>query len=299
MKHFFLLLFLFPFVTNVNAQQLITEVTPLGYRSVNEIVQIVRPLVAPGGSVRGFQGQLVVTTTPKIMVEVRKLLAVLDKTPARLMISVKRGKSIVSKQNSASVRGQFGKLSINKGGSTSGDAHSGHHGNEKKSLSIRLNSNSQDDQSNLIQQVQVLEGSEAYISAGEEIPVRNRGVVSGQNGVYGYDSTTFYPATTGFYATPRITGDEVFLELNTVSRQRNSLRTNTHNPRQGWQSAPNISVSNVRTTARGNLGEWIAIGSINQSESSRQTGIGSLTHQQENSSEQLFVRVVKIQGLGR
>lgn len=297
MKNIFLLLLLcFSLVTTANAQQMKTEVISLGYRSINEIIPLVRPLVSPGGSVGGLQGQLVVTTTPKKMAEVRKLLAVLDKPPARLLISVKRGKSLNSKQGSASIQGQAGNLTLNSGGINADDSHSGHHGKEEGSLSVRLKSNSQNEQSSVIQQVQVLEGREAYISAGEEIPVRNRGTVAGPNGVYDYDSTAFYPATTGFYAIPRLNGDEVFLEINTVSRQRNNLRINTHNSRQGWQSGPNIAVSNVRTIARGKLGEWIAIGGINQSGSSRQGGIGSSSRQRQDLSTQIYVRVVEIRG---
>ncbi len=300
MKHsFIVLLFCLSLVTTANAQQLKTEVIPLGYRSINEIIPLVRPLVSPDGSVGGLQGQLVVTTTSKKMAEVRKLLAVLDKSPARLLISVKRGKSLSSNQGSASVQGAAGNITINEGGIATGDTHKEHHGKEGNSLSVRLKSNSQNEQSNLIQQVQVLEGREAYISAGEEIPVRNRGVVAGPNGGYGYDSTAFYPATTGFYAIPRLKGDEVFLEINTVSRQRNNLRINTHDSRQGWQSGPNIAVSNVRTTARGKLGEWIAIGGINQSGSSRQSGIGSSSRQQQDLSTQFYVRVVEIRGPAR
>ncbi len=297
MKRFCLILLFYTVtVSFAQAQQMVTEVIPLGYRSINEIVPVVRPLISPGGSVSGLQGQLVVTATPQKMAEVRKLLAVLDKAPARLLISVRRGKSSRGQQGSASVQGRAGNLSINNGGLVIGGKHSGHRNEEGNSLSLKMKSNSQNEQSSITQQVQVLEGREAYISAGEEIPVRNRGAAIGPGGIYGYDSTAYYPAVTGFYAIPRLNGDEVFLEINTVSRQRNNIRMNGRHPQQGWQSRQDIAVANIRTTARGKLGEWIAIGAIDQSGSSRQGGIGSSSRQQQTVTSQIFVRVEEIKG---
>ena len=300
MKQFFLLLLFYTTVFSaVQAQQMVTEVIPLGYRSINEIAPIIRPLISPAGSVSGLQGQLVVTATPQKMVEVRKLLATLDKAPARLLISVKRGNISTEKQGSASVQGRAGNLSINNGGIVLGDRHSGQYNEDKSSLSVKMKSNSQNEQSNITQQVQVLEGREAYISAGEEIPVRSRSTVIGPGGIYGYDNMAYYPAVTGFYAIPRLNGDEVFLEINSISRQRNNLRINGRYPPQGWQPRPSFAVANISTTARGKLGEWIAIGGIDQSGSSRQGGIGSSYRQQQTFASQIFVRVEEIKGASR
>lgn len=295
MKHFFLpLLFCIILVAPANAQQMNTEIIPLGYRSVSEIIPLIQPLVLPYGNVSGLQGQLLVTATPQQLAQVRKVLSALDKAPARLLISVKRGNNSTDKQGSASVQGRAGNLSINNGGIAIGDRHSGQHNVDKSSLSVKMKSNSQNEQSNITQQVQVLEGREAYISAGEEIPVRNRGTVIGPGGIYGYDNTDFYPAVTGFYATPRLNGDEVFLEINTVSRQHNNLRISGRYPQRGWQPRPNIAVANISTTARGKLGEWIAIGGIDQAVSTRQSGIGSGSRQQQAAKSQIFVRVEEI-----
>lgn len=276
----------------VLAQQTVTEVIPLGYRSLFEIIPIVQPLIAPEGSVSGLQGQLVVTATPQKMVRVRKVLASLDKAPARLLISVRRGDSRIVKQDSASVQGNVGNVSINNGGIDIGQPHH-ESGNSTSGLSVRAKSNRENVQYNITQQVQVLEGREAFIAAGQEVPVRNRGVTAGPNGIYSYDSTSYYPAVTGFYATPRLNGDEVFLELNTISRQSNNIRINGRQPQQ------NFAVNNIRTTARGKLGKWIAIGGTAQSGESRQHGIASANHQQRESSSQLYVRVEEISRQGQ
>jgi len=289
MKHFFLLLLFCVSLATAYAQQMVTEVIPLGYRTANEIIPVIRPLVSPSGSVNGLQGQLVITATPQQLVQVRKVLSALDKTPVRLLISVRRGNTYSGRQDSASVQGRVGNISNNKSGTAIGAS-----ARDKKEdkLSVQAQSKQRDEELNITQQVQVLEGREAHIYTGEEIPVRNRGAVSGPGGVYIYDSTEFYPAVTGFYATPRINGDEVFLEINSVSRKRNNIRTNGRHPRQGRQSA---AVSNVSTTVAGKLGEWIAIGNIDQSGLSRQSGIAAGSKQQQESTSQIYVRVEKLQ----
>ncbi len=300
MKQFCLILLLYTATAGfVQAQQPVTEVIPLGYRSINEIIPLIRPMVAPDGYVSGLQGQLVVTATPQKMAEVRKLLTTLDRAPARLLISVKRGNNLSGRQGSASIQGQTGNLSINNGGIIIGGRAPGLHHDEQDGLSVKMKSNSQNEQSSITQQVQVLEGREAYISAGEEFPVRNRGTVIGPGGVYGYDSTEYYPAGTGFYAIPWLNGNEVLLEINTISRQRSNLRIIGRYPQQGWQSRQNVAVSNVSTRVRGRLGEWIAIGGIDQSGSTRQSRIGSGSRQQQAAKSQIFVRVEEIKGVKR
>ena len=270
------------------AQQLVTEVLPLGYRSINEVIPLVRPLVRPSGSVTGLQGQLVVTATPQQMAEVRRVLGKLDKSPVRLLISVRRGNSRTSKQDSASVQGRAGNIAINNGAATVGSKDENRH-IEQNSLLLNMKSHQRAVESNITQQVQVLEGREAYISTGQVVPVRNRGAVAGSGGIYRYDSTAFYPAVTGFYTIPRLNGDEVFLEMNTVSRKRNNLKV------KGYHRQQNIAVSNINTSVSGKLGEWIVIGNIDQSGVNKDRGIAAISRQQQSASSTVSVRVEKFQ----
>ncbi len=295
MKRFSLLLLLYLSTAVIgHAKQLVTEVIPLGYRTVNEVIPVVRPLVYPAGSISGIQGQLVVTATPQALEQVHKVLAALDKSPARLLISVRRGDSLTSKQDSASVQGRKGNIAINKGGiivesSTAGSTSTN---SEQDSLTVKAKSNRQTADMNITQQLQVLEGHEAYISTGEEIPVRNRSSMIGPYGIYRYDTTEFYPAVTGFYTIPRLNGDEVFLEINTVSRKHKSIRTYGN---YSWDGRQDATVSNVRTSITGKLGEWIAIGNVDQTEAIRGGGIAAIERQQQASSSQIYVKVEKIE----
>ena len=284
-----LLLFCLSASSVADAEQTVTEVIPLGYRSMHEIIPLVRPLVSPLGTVSGLQGQLVVTATPQQLAQVGKLLAALDRPPARLLISVRRGNSRAVDHDSASVQGQAGNVAINNDGVTAGIPADSQKP-ERESLSIAMKSRKQVEEENITQQVQVLDGREAYIASGEEVPVRNRGVMPGPAGGYRYSSTEFYPAITGFYVIPRLRGDdEVYVEINTVSRERNNLRMNGSRPRQS------VAVANVSTSVSGKLGEWLVIGAIDQSGSVRNRGIASITGRQGNVSSGISVKFEKIQ----
>jgi len=288
MRQLFLLLILCVYVfTAAYAQQMVTEVIPLAYRSMHEIIPLIRPLVSPSGSVTGLQGQLVVTATPRQLTEVRKILGALDSSPVRLLISVRRGKTRTGSSGSASVQGNAGNIAINNG--VTADLPADSRQSDRDYLSLRMKAQQLTEEENITQQVQVLEGREAYISAGEEIPVRNRGVAVAPGGVYQYNSTEFYPAVTGFYAIPRLNGDEVYLEINTVSRQRDNVKINGYYPRQ------NISVSNISTSVTGKLGDWLVIGNVDQSGASRNRGIAAMSRQQQDASSLISVRVEKIQ----
>ena len=73
----------------VPAQNLVTEVIPVGYRSAAELVPILQPLIPPPGGVSGISNQLVIRTTPENLEEIRGVLASIDRAPANLMISVR------------------------------------------------------------------------------------------------------------------------------------------------------------------------------------------------------------------
>ena len=280
-------------MSNADSRQMVTEVIPLGYRTIHEIMPVIRPLVAPSGSVTGLQGQLVVTATPRDMAKVHEVLAALDRSPARLLISVSRGDRETAAKDSASIQGQAGNLSINKSSVSVGSA-AGHSDANRDSLAVQATINRRSEAMNITQQVQVLEGREAYILAGQEIPVRNRGAVAGPGGIYRYDNTEFYPAVTGFYAIPRLRGDEVVLEINSLSRRHNNMKmeVNGRGFQRGVQPA---RVSNLSTSVTGRLGDWIMLGNIDESTVNKQSGIAAASQQTKNSSSQIFLKVEKIQ----
>src|SRR5262249_58812951 len=62
----------------------VMEVITLGYRQAEEVIPLLRPLLAPGGALTGASNQLIVRTTPANLAELKKVLAVMDSEPRQL-----------------------------------------------------------------------------------------------------------------------------------------------------------------------------------------------------------------------
>ena len=71
------------------AERMVTEIFTVGFRPLEEVVPLLRPLVPAPGSVGGVGDQLVVRTTPGNMRDIRRILETINKAPANLMISVR------------------------------------------------------------------------------------------------------------------------------------------------------------------------------------------------------------------
>src|SRR5688572_25798016 len=72
----------------VAAAQMVLEVIPLKYRTAEELIPILQPMLPREGSISGLRGQLVIRTTAANLEEVRKILSSIDVAPRRLLITV-------------------------------------------------------------------------------------------------------------------------------------------------------------------------------------------------------------------
>ena len=75
--------------TTSAAGAMVTEVFTAGYRPVDELVHILRPMVPKPGSVSGAYGKIIIRTTVENMRGVKEILATLNRAPANLLISVR------------------------------------------------------------------------------------------------------------------------------------------------------------------------------------------------------------------
>src|SRR5262245_38002905 len=135
------------------AQGTVLEVIPLRYRTVDQVLPVVQPMLAKGGTVSGLQGQLVVRTTPGNMEEIRRILASIDTMPRRLLISVR--------QDAYAAYGEHGTSVSGRGGTGGQDG-----------LRARVVDTSSADSDRNTQTVQVTEGSTAFIRVGQSVPVQ-------------------------------------------------------------------------------------------------------------------------------
>ena len=247
------------------SQNSVVEVIALRYRTAQEMIPILQPMLAPGGTLSGFQGQLVVRTTPANLEEIKRILASVDTAPRQLLITVRQDADITSESSAAgisgSVGGERGRVTVPGTRDTRGGNVVLREGDDRVRVHV-IEGRSNETDSNT-QSVRVMEGREAFVRIGQSVPVRGREVrrvvVGGQVVEQVVDSTQYRDVSTGFYVLPRVSDDRVTLD---ISPQRETLSR---------QVPGGVSVQSVVTTVTGRLGEWMEIGGIGQDASGQQT----------------------------
>jgi Type II secretory pathway, component PulD len=270
----------------LHAEEMILEVIPLKSRMSSDVVEILRPLVAPGGTVTGMNNQLIIKTTPDNLAELMRVLESLDKPPRRLLISVRQDSAGISYGQEQALSGKYSQGDVTTEIKDPSRTHEGLvvSAQDEKGNVVRYRqqdkSATSNDQNSF--RVQSTEGYPAFINAGQSIPVPNRTTYVTPNGVVVNDATEYMDATTGFYVLPRLNGDQVTL-LVAPSLSKASPG-----------KAPVFDVQNVETTATGRLGEWIAIGGINQDMNSSNRRILSSSSSQRQLSNTILIKVDEV-----
>lgn len=271
--------------TGARAQQTVLEVIPLRYRTAPEVIQILQPMLAREGSLSGFQGQLVVRTTPANLEEIKRILASLDTPPRQLVITVRQdadaGRSASTAEVSGSVGGEHGRVTV----PGTRDARGGNavlrEGDDSVRLHVLEGSGSRGERNT--QSVRVMEGREAFLRIGESMPVRERqvqrSVVGGRVVEQVVETTQYRDAAGGIYVLPRVSGDRVTLD---ISAQRESLLR----PAQGG-----ANVQSLVTTVSGRLGEWIEIGGVSRGASGQRSELLGRTTTTARDSRRVQIKV--------
>jgi len=191
--------------TPAHAQKTVLEVITLKYRTAEQVIPVLEPLVPKPGTLSGLQQQLIVRTTPANLADIKQVLTTLDAVPRRLLITVRQDAAL-----------------------DSGRA------NSTRSLDSDRNT----------QTLQVLEGSSAFIRTGQAVPLPQRQVlrttVNGRIVGSVIDSVEYRDVMTGFHALPRLTGDRVTLE---ISPQRDTLSTPDQNLPHGSVNVQRITTT--------------------------------------------------------
>lgn len=218
------------------------ETIPLHYRTAEELLPVLQPLVPAGAVVTGTGDALFVRADAATLAQLRDAVANLDRAPRQLLITV--GQVTSAQDRATSVRGS--------GTIGSGDVQVGVNRPPSSSAGgqVTVRSDTASDELRNVSSVRALEGYETYVSLGQARPYASTTVTGG--GHYPpvvSQSTGFRDVQTGFYATPRVNGDRVTLD---ISPRQQSL-TGTH------RNAP-VTTGSVNTTVTGRLGEWMQIG---------------------------------------
>lgn len=274
------------------AQATVLEVIALRYRTAEQVMPVLKPLLSPGGTMSGMQNQLIVRTTPANLAELKQVLATLDAQPRQLLITVRQDSMLDRERTQADVAGRItgGNVAATVPGSTNagGGTVTVQRGNDI--LRGRIDSTRSNESDGNTQSLRVLEGNSAFIRAGVSVPVRSqapvRTIVNGRV-VESYGNAVEYrDVASGFYVVPRLAGDRVTLEINP---QRESLATPDQNLPRG-----SVNIQQASTTVSGRLGEWIEVGGIVQSaDTQRSVTLGS-TRESSRDNRQILLKVEEV-----
>lgn len=270
-------------LTPMASAQTTVEVVPLKYRKSEQVIPVLQPLLGRDSSVTGFQNQLVVRATPAELAQVKRVLADIDTMPKRLLITVRQDADLDRDRREVELSGSIGndnaRITVPGSRSQSGGNVVFRDGDDR--LRGRVVDSQRSSSSSTSQSIRVLEGSSAFIRAGESRPVRSRQVVrtvvNGQIVDRVVEGTDYHDASTGFSVVLRVQGNIVTLD---IDPQRETF----DNGRRGT-----VNVQRVVTTVSGRLGEWIDLGGANESRSDGQSTL--LGRSSTSSSERRGVQV--------
>jgi hypothetical protein len=253
------------------------EIIVLKYRAAEQLIPIVQPLVGKDGAVTGMQNKLIVRTTASRMKDVKQVIAGLDTQPRKLMITVRQNVAREALEQEASVfsRGRMTIPETATEGGLKAEAGGGSNRVGGKVVSTRDIEDSRD-----TQRIQVLEGNQAFIRAGQSVPYTTQTVIQNGRHVTVTEGTTYRDVTSGFYVVPRISGEQVMLE---ISPQRNTVG-----------ASGSVNIQQAATTLSGRLGEWIELGGVGGQSATGGSGTVYSTRSTSSDKRSIFVKVEEV-----
>ena len=168
------------------------EVIPLHNRTVEEVMPSLRPLLEPGGTLTGMQGQLILRASDANRAEIKQALAALDTIPRQLTITVRQSLNRSDTRQSAEL---FGKIDGRHVDITLPPAGTGgaqlEIAGDSARIGARLDDRSLDQVSQVSQHLRVADGGRALIHASVELPYTLRERVAGPHGTIERESVVF------------------------------------------------------------------------------------------------------------
>ena len=268
------------------AREMQLEVIELYTRSADEMVQLLKPMLAPGGSISGTGDKLVIRTTPQNLAELRIIIDQVDAAPRRLRITVRQDIFAPGLERDLEVSGSVGSdgVRVTVPPNTSSQTSSGAAANtdNENRVRIRVESTQTEDTGSTVQTVQVNEGQAAFIALGESIPIRTYSVAVGVVGFAAGETVVYRDVEAGFFAVARMRGDEVTVQVSSSADAVLSRRTGA------------IRIERVSSVLSGRSGEWMEVGSVTLSADREETGIISYRSNTQRDQRRTWIKVEEV-----
>ncbi len=268
--------------TVAHSDELTLEIVQLEHTLANDVLPLVQPLIAPGGTLTGMHDRLVIKTTPENLIEIKNVLAAFDRAPKTLRITVKQEHSQNSRIQEDAVSGRFSAGNVSARLADPG-THDGasvgirdRHGDAVRYRA--LNTQTSDDR-RVSHFVTTLEGRSALIQTGQSMPYPHSSAIYDAYGVTVREGIDYRDVSSGFYVTPRTHGQQVTLEIA---------------PQLERADPKDRGVINTRyssTTISGRLGEWISLGGANEADSGNDSALLARTRRHGTDVYGIWVKV--------
>jgi len=249
------------------------QIIDLKNRPADEIIPVIRPMLKPNDAITGTGFQLFIRTDAKTLEEVTRLLNVMDTAPRNLVIKVRNNLDSVSTSTELNTSGNY----------EIGDdvrVIVGDRPPRNEGTKVRINSNKNTTNRNAEHMIRVIEGGKAFITAGQIRPYEHRTIIRHRHGVSVYDSVDYQDVTSGFYVSPRLTGNGNV-----------SLQVQPHYRSVSEKSRGTIDVQEADTTLETKLGEWVQIGGVNTDENTKGSGILSTSRNASDQQSAIYIKV--------
>ena len=257
---------------------MIIETFDLRYRSTEEIIPIIKPMLANEASITGTGYKLIIKSTPENLEQIKTLLTELDVDQTQLIIHVAVNNKQVMRDSEASVSAQATNdgTSISIGNRPPRSTSTTSSTDDRIKYDARIIDNSQHRDQPVSQVVRVSEGYWATIQMGQAVPIASR--IRNPDGTV-TESVTWRNVTSGFRVMPRTNGDQVTL---TIMPHSDSI--DPANP-------GSINTSGMETTISGKIGQWIHIGGTQELNANDTAGISYRTRVRETTHNQIWLKV--------
>lgn len=267
------------------AEPMLLEIIPLRHRLVADILPVLQPLLADGGTVTGANGQIIVRSTPGNIADLRAVLATIDSPYRRLLITVRQDSAARFDSSGQALSGAFdagdarGTFAASPGSDADAVVAGGDSG-----ATVRYRTygtESYDDRRNE-HRVQTLEGQPAFIRTGQSVPYGSESVIVSGAGAVVTRGIEYRDVDAGVYVVPYVNGDRV------------TLRISPRLDRLAAGGGGTIETQAVDTTIAGSLGQWLPLAGASQDEHADDAGMLASTRRAGAQSRGIWVRVEEL-----
>lgn len=234
------------------------EIIDLQYRTAQEVIPVLEPLLESGGALTGTDYKLFVRASAANVAQLRKALAEIDRQPRQLLVSVRRATQQELQREGAGASGVIG--------------------TDQSQVTVHATDTSALRRNEGVASVQVLEGNSAYIATGQSVPFVTAVAGGGGRRPWIAASTTYRDLNSGFLVTPRISGERVTLDIAQQAEQRS-----TH--------SGNIETQQLSTQVSARLGEWMQLGGVSESSNSQRSGVLNRQYTTQGDERSIWVKV--------